>query len=112
MNRLISIPPQRRDESYRTSCVRSRVFTQPGSFAGGNETPVGSMPVSGVATYSGQTFGTGATGTTPFAFIGNASASADFAKQTVGVTFSNLVTQNLVNNSRGALANISGTGGG
>jgi hypothetical protein len=89
---------------------------QIGSGAGGNETPVGSMPISGVATYNGQTFGTGATllaatGMTPFAFIGNASVSADFGKQTVGVTFSNLVTQNLVNNSRGALANISGTGG-
>lgn len=80
-----------------------------GSFAGGVDTPGGSVPTTGAASYSGTTFGTGVAATNPFTFTGTTGIVANFATGTVTTSFSNLITQSLLNNAVGRLPNLNGT---
>ena len=80
-----------------------------GTFAGGNETPLANIPVSGSATYTGYTIGMGATGTDLFALRGSITIDADFAALDVTSTISGISTLNM-NNISGSLPNLTGSG--
>lgn len=81
-----------------------------GVIAFGAQTETTSMPASGSATYNGQTLGMGMTGTSAFAFTGDAQVVANFDSLTLNTTFSNLTTRDLNTNASGALPNLAGTG--
>jgi hypothetical protein len=81
-----------------------------GAFAGGKETPLASVPTSGSATYTGPTFGMGATGTNLFALSGSIRIDADFAGQDVTSTISDIATKSIDSGASGTLADLSGSG--
>ena len=79
-----------------------------GAIAFGVQTQPASMPT-GSATYNGQALGMGMTGTSAFAFTGDAQVIANFAGNSVTTAFSNLVTRDLNTNALGSLPTLSGT---
>ena len=81
-----------------------------GNLAAGNETLPASVPVVGTANYAGSTTGVGGTGSSYFAFTGNAAVSANFVTGAVTTTFSGLATQDLQTNALGVLPTQTGTG--
>ena len=79
-----------------------------GAIAFGVQTQPSSMPTGGSATYNGQALGVGATGTSAFAFTGDAQVVANFAGNSVTTAFSNLVTRDVNTNALGSLPTLSG----
>jgi hypothetical protein len=62
-----------------------------GVFAAGNETPVGNLPATGQATYSGTTIGQGSLNGMAASMTGSVAATADFAARTVNGTMNAFV---------------------
>src|SRR5262249_26776817 len=79
-----------------------------GVFATGNETPAGSVPILGTATYNGSTLGVASSAGAEFALTGTAQLVAHFAAATVTTTLSNLQTENVSTGATGTLTSLTG----